>query len=59
MWRVGRGAPADVYDGDRFVCQCVGTLDARVIVEAMNRVDQTFPLSTILPKEVKARKRNA
>jgi hypothetical protein len=37
-WRVGTQVPINVYEGDRPVCQCQTALDARRIVEAMNRL---------------------
>jgi hypothetical protein len=36
-WRVGRKIPINVYDGERPVCQCQTAMDAKRIVEAMNR----------------------
>ena len=37
-WRVGRKVPPNVYDGDRPVCQTHNDVDARLIVEAVNKL---------------------
>jgi len=37
LWRIGRNVPINVYDGDRPVCQCQTALDAKLIVEAVNK----------------------
>jgi hypothetical protein len=37
-WRLGRNVPINVYEGDRPICQCHTSIDAKRIVDAMNRV---------------------
>lgn len=36
-WRVGKNVPLNVYEGDRPVCQCHTAIDARRIVDAVNK----------------------
>jgi len=38
LWRVGTKVPINVYEGNRPVCQCHTALDARLIVEAVNKL---------------------
>jgi len=38
VWRVGRNVPINVYEGDRPICQCHTALDAKLIVEAVNKL---------------------
>jgi hypothetical protein len=38
MWRIGHTVPVNVYDGNRPVCQCHTVLDAKLIVEAVNKL---------------------
>lgn len=37
-WRIGKKVPINVYEGDRPVCQCHTMADAKLIVEAVNRL---------------------
>ena len=36
-WRVGSKVPINVYEGDRPICQCHTAIDAKRIVEAVNK----------------------
>lgn len=36
-WRLGRNVPINVYEGDRPICQCHTAIDAKQIVDAMNK----------------------
>lgn len=40
-WRVGTKVPLNVYEGDRPICQCHTASDARRIVIAINRLQQS------------------
>ena len=39
-WRLGTKVPINVYEGDRPVCQCHTAEDAKVIVRAVNEMNQ-------------------
>lgn len=40
MWHTTPQAPLDIYEGDRFVCQCSNLEDARTIVAAVNKMGE-------------------
>src|SRR6266436_7354016 len=54
-WRVGTKVPINVYEGDRPICQCQTTLDAKRIVAAVNaasEIREEAPQSSEFREEV-------
>ena len=47
-WRVGSKVPINVYEGDRPICQCHTAIDAKRIVDAVNRESHSPLISLLL-----------
>jgi hypothetical protein len=50
-WHIGSKVPINVYEGDRPICQCHTTIDAKRIVGAMNAPDVNTELLNALEQQ--------
>lgn len=47
-WRIGRKVPINMYDGDRPVCQTHTALDARRIVDSVNKMIELIHQGSVI-----------